>query len=45
VDVFVRKLRDKIDRISPRHVFLHTRHGVGYKLEAVTKDLDREVVK
>ncbi|HEY7692033.1 MAG TPA: response regulator transcription factor [Gaiellaceae bacterium] len=34
VDVFVRKLRDKIDRQAPRHVFIHTRHGVGYKLEA-----------
>jgi DNA-binding response OmpR family regulator len=34
VDVFVRKLRDKIDRKSPHHTFLHTRHGVGYKLEA-----------
>jgi DNA-binding response OmpR family regulator len=34
VDVFVRKLRDKIDRRSPRHEFIHTRFGVGYKLEA-----------
>jgi DNA-binding response OmpR family regulator len=34
VDVFVRKLRDKIERQAPRHVFIHTRHGVGYKLEA-----------
>jgi DNA-binding response OmpR family regulator len=34
VDVLVRKLRDKIDRQAPRHVFIHTRHGVGYKLEA-----------
>ena len=37
VDVFVRKLRDKIDRPAPRHVFIHTRHGVGYKLEAQAK--------
>jgi two-component system alkaline phosphatase synthesis response regulator PhoP len=37
VDVFVRKLRDKIDRRAPAHVFLHTRHGVGYKLEPVAK--------
>ena len=34
VDVFVRKLRTKIDRRSPRHEFIHTRFGVGYKLEA-----------
>jgi DNA-binding response OmpR family regulator len=37
VDVFVRKLRDKIDRTTPRHAFVHTRYGVGYKLEAVAK--------
>jgi two-component system alkaline phosphatase synthesis response regulator PhoP len=37
VDVFVRKLRDKIDRRAPRHAFIHTRHGVGYKLEAQPK--------
>ena len=37
VDVFVRKLRDKIDRRSTRHAFIHTRHGVGYKLEALPK--------
>jgi DNA-binding response OmpR family regulator len=37
VDVFVRKLRDKIDRRAPNHVFIHTRHGVGYKLEAQPK--------
>jgi DNA-binding response OmpR family regulator len=37
VDVFVRKLRDKIDRRAPRHTFLHTRHGVGYKLQAQPK--------
>jgi DNA-binding response OmpR family regulator len=37
VDVFVRKLRDKIDRRAPRHAFLHTRHGVGYKLQAQPK--------
>jgi len=39
VDVFVRKLRDKIDRRAPRHDFIHTRHGVGYKLEAQAKML------
>jgi two-component system alkaline phosphatase synthesis response regulator PhoP len=37
VDVFVRRLRDKIDRRAPRHTFLQTRYGVGYKLEAVAK--------
>ncbi|HET6641713.1 MAG TPA: response regulator transcription factor [Gaiellaceae bacterium] len=37
VDVFVRKLREKIDARSPHHVFLHTRYGVGYKLEPQLK--------
>ena len=37
VDVFVRKLRDKIDRRAPRHTFIQTRYGVGYKLEPVPK--------
>ena len=37
VDVFVRKLRTKIDRAAPSHTFIHTRHGVGYKLEARAK--------
>jgi two-component system alkaline phosphatase synthesis response regulator PhoP len=38
VDVFVRKLRDKIDRRAPRHTFIHTRHGVGYRLDPEPKD-------
>src|SRR5881394_3087496 len=37
VDVFVRRLRQKIDRIAPRHSFIQTRFGVGYKLEPVEK--------
>jgi two-component system alkaline phosphatase synthesis response regulator PhoP len=37
VDVFVRKLREKIDRRAPLHSFIQTRYGVGYKLEALTK--------
>jgi DNA-binding response OmpR family regulator len=38
VDVFVRRLRDKIDRVAPLHTFIQTRYGVGYKLEPVAKD-------
>jgi DNA-binding response OmpR family regulator len=34
VDVFVRRLRQKLDRLEPRHSFIQTRFGVGYKLEA-----------
>ncbi len=37
VDVFVRRIRDKIERCSPRHSFIQTRYGVGYKLEAIPK--------
>jgi two-component system alkaline phosphatase synthesis response regulator PhoP len=37
VDVFVRRLRDKIDRRAPRHTFIQTRYGVGYKLEPLAK--------
>jgi DNA-binding response OmpR family regulator len=37
VDVYVRKLRAKIDRRAPRHAFIHTRHGVGYMLEPESK--------
>jgi DNA-binding response OmpR family regulator len=37
VDVFVGRLRDKIDKRASRHTFIHTRYGVGYKLEAVPK--------
>ena len=37
VDVFVRKLREKIDRRATSHTFLQTRYGVGYKLEAEPK--------
>jgi DNA-binding response OmpR family regulator len=37
VDVFVRKLREKIDKRSTNHTFIQTRYGVGYKLEAQPK--------
>jgi DNA-binding response OmpR family regulator len=37
VDVFVRKLREKVDARAPRHSFVQTRYGVGYKLEATPK--------
>ena len=42
VDVFVRRLRDKIDRIAPWHTFIQTRYGVGYKLEPVEKEAQPE---
>jgi DNA-binding response OmpR family regulator len=38
VDVFVRRLRDKIDRRASHHTFIQTRYGVGYRLEPAVKD-------
>ena len=37
VDVFVRRLRDKVDRRAPVHTFIQTRYGVGYRLEPQLK--------
>ena len=37
VDVFVRKLREKIDARSSGHTFIQTRYGVGYKLDPAPK--------
>ena len=37
VDVFVRKLRDKLDRQAPRHSFIQTRYGVGYRFDPEPK--------
>ena len=38
VDVFVRRLREKVDRHASTHTFIQTRYGVGYRLEAVPKN-------
>jgi len=37
VDVFVRRLRRKLDVPSVRHDFIQTRYGVGYKFEPTPK--------
>jgi DNA-binding response OmpR family regulator len=37
VDVFVKKLREKLDKHASRHTFIQTRYGVGYKFEPVRK--------
>ena len=34
VDVFVHKLRRKIERLSPAWCYIHTDFGIGYKLAA-----------
>jgi DNA-binding response OmpR family regulator len=34
VDVYVRKLRAKLERVRPETDFIHTHFGFGYRLEA-----------
>jgi DNA-binding response OmpR family regulator len=41
VDVFVRKLRDKIESCAPAHTFIQTRYGVGYKFEPAPKEAEQ----
>jgi len=40
VDVFVRKLRNKLDAISPSWRYVHTHFGVGYRFAAEREDSD-----
>jgi DNA-binding response OmpR family regulator len=38
VDVFVRKLRQKLERVSPQWRYVHTHFGVGYRFAAERAD-------
>jgi DNA-binding response OmpR family regulator len=38
VDVFVRKLRQKLESVSPRWVYIHTHFGIGYRFQPEPKD-------
>jgi DNA-binding response OmpR family regulator len=38
VDVFIRKLRSKLQRASPDWAYVHTHFGVGYRFEAEPND-------
>jgi DNA-binding response OmpR family regulator len=38
VDVFVRKLRQKLERASPRWQYIHTHFGVGYRFDPQPAD-------
>jgi DNA-binding response OmpR family regulator len=38
VDVFVRKLRQKLERVSPEWRYIHTHFGVGYRFAAERAD-------
>ena len=42
VDVFVRKLRHKLDRVSPGWRYVHTHFGVGYRFAAERTPADEE---
>jgi DNA-binding response OmpR family regulator len=39
VDVFVRKLRQKLERASPRWRYIHTHFGIGYRFAAESLDV------
>jgi Transcriptional regulatory protein, C terminal len=41
VDVFVRKLRQKLEKASPRWRYIHTHFGIGYRFAAESLDLER----
>ncbi|HYX86523.1 MAG TPA: response regulator transcription factor [Gaiellales bacterium] len=40
VDVCVRKLREKLDRRSQNHTYIHTHQGVGYRFEPLGKSYE-----
>jgi two-component system response regulator RegX3 len=40
VDVFVRKLRSKLDKHSPQWTYIHTHFGVGYRFEPALIETD-----
>jgi len=40
VDVFVRKLRQKLESLSPRWTYIHTHFGIGYRFQPEPKDPD-----
>ena len=42
VDVFVRKLRQKLEKASPRWRYIHTHFGIGYRFAAEGLDVARD---
>jgi DNA-binding response OmpR family regulator len=40
VDVFVRKLRQKLEKASPRWRYIHTHFGIGYRFAAQSLDVE-----
>ena len=41
VDVFIRKLRQKIEAVSPDWVYIHTHFGIGYRFDPEVKPGDQ----
>ena len=41
VDVFVRKLRQKLEKASPQWRYIHTHFGIGYRFAAESLDVER----
>jgi DNA-binding winged helix-turn-helix (wHTH) protein len=39
VDVFVRKLRQKLETASPAWRYIHTHFGIGYRFEPETDEI------
>ena len=37
VDVFVRKVRQKLDKASPKWIYIHTHFGLGYRFEPASR--------
>ena len=42
VDVFVRKLRQKLEKLSPGWAYIHTHFGIGYRFDAESADADAD---
>jgi DNA-binding winged helix-turn-helix (wHTH) protein len=40
VDVFVRKLRQKLERVSPEWRYIHTHFGIGYRFAPEAADAE-----
>jgi DNA-binding response OmpR family regulator len=43
VDVFVRKLRQKLERVSPRWRYIHTHFGIGYRFAAEATEMNAAI--
>ncbi len=44
VDVFVRKLRQKLEKASPQWRYIHTHFGIGYRFAAEPQEVERALL-